>query len=108
VGKTMTTVPKTTSDEKVGYKGAFPLLPSRGYYKIGDGYLSNKRMVDEVKNVQRLLNWINGGHIAVDGKYGSNTAAACKLAQTNMRVHCDGLFGKQTLNAAKAYKKKEG
>ena len=104
----VTTTTATVIDEKVGYSGTFPLLPSRGYYKIGDGYLYNKRMVDEVKRVQRLLNWINGGHIAVDGKYGSNTAAACKLAQTNMRVHCDGLFGRQTLNAAKAYKKKEG
>ena len=88
-----------------GYTGTFPLLPSRGYYKLGDGYITNIGMKGEVKNVQKLLNWINGGKIAVDGEYGKNTTAACKLAQTNLKVKVDGLFGKATLAAAKNYKK---
>lgn len=103
-GKTTTTTGDVV-DTRKGYTGTFPALPSRGYYKIGDGYESNKGMKEDVKNVQRLLNWINGGHITVDGKYGKNTAAACKLAQTNLRVSADGLFGKLTLAAAKKYTK---
>ena len=72
---------------------------------MGDGYITNIGMKGEVKNVQKLLNWINGGKIAVDGEYGKNTTAACKLAQTNLKVKVDGLFGKATLAAAKNYKK---
>lgn len=91
--------------EKVGYTGAFPELPSRGYYTLGDGYKQNPGLVMDIKKLQTLVNWINGGSIKIDGAYGPNTVAAVKLAQTNLKVTADGLFGSKTLMAAKAYKK---
>lgn len=96
---------KIPETKESGYTGTFPPLPARGYYKLGDGYITNIGMKAEIKNVQKLLNWVNNGHISVDGEYGKNTTAACKLAQTNLKVYPDGLFGRQTLAAAKAYKK---
>lgn len=87
------------------YPGDFPELPSRGYYNIGDGYRQLPGMVEEIKKLQRLVNWINDGRITVDGKYGPNTAAAVELAQTELKVKADGLFGSRTLLAAKGYRK---
>lgn len=90
---------------KMVYSGAFPSLPSRGYYTIGDGYRQLPGMVQDIKKLQALVNWINGGEIRVDGAYGPNTAAAVKLAQTELGVKADGLFGSKTLMAAKKYAK---
>lgn len=89
-----------------GYDGAYPELPTRGYYCMGDGYQQNTGLVMEIKKLQLLINWINDGSIKVDGAYGKNTAAAVKLAQTTLKVYPDGLFGSKTLFAAKAYKKR--
>ena len=108
-GATNTEAPvkNTGKTEKplAGYSGAFPEIPSRGYYTLGDGYKQNPGLITDVKKLQRLINWINGGNINVDGCYGPNTAAAVKMAQTTLRVTADGLFGPKTLMAAKAYKK---
>ena len=87
------------------YSGTFPTIPSRGYYTLGDGYKQNPGLVMDVKRLQNLVNWINDGHIAVDGCYGPNTIAAVKLAQAELKVYPDGLFGPKTLMAAKAYKR---
>ena len=96
---------KTDAPELKGYSGEYPSLPSRGYYTLGDGYKQNPGLVMDIKKLQKLVNWINGGNIKVDGAYGPNTIAAVKLAQTNLKVYPDGLFGSKTLFAAKAYKK---
>ena len=90
---------------KKTYSGEYPTLPDRGYFKVGDGYLFNKKKQADVKRVQALVNWINCGKIAVDGKYGSQTKTAVKTAQKAIGVSTDGLFGKQTLAAAKKFKK---
>lgn len=90
---------------KRGYSGEYPTLPGRGYYTLNDGITTLTDIQAEIKKVQELVNWINGGSIKVDGQYGRNTVAAVKLAQTNLKVTCDGEFGRQTLGAAKAYKK---
>ena len=92
-------------DSKKPYSGKFPEIPYKGYFTLGDGYKQNVGLKMDVKKVQELVNWINGGKITVDGCYGPNTVAAVKLAQTNMKVYPDGLFGPKTLMAAKAYKK---
>lgn len=102
-GKDSNSPEKPTTTQ--GYPGAFPSLPARGYYTIGDGYQQNPGLQMDIKKLQELINWINGGRIAVDGMYGANTAAAVKLAQTTLKVTTDGLFGSKTLLAAKAYKK---
>ena len=98
-GKTIT-IPK-----KKGYKGEFPTLPKRGYFKQGDGMFPFRSLREEVKKVQSLINWINGGNIAVDGMYGAETKAAVGIAQAKLGVKVDGLFGEKTLAAAQKYKK---
>ena len=92
-------------EPKESYPGPYPTLPSRGYYMMGDGYLQNVGLQKDIKKLQDLVNWITGGNITVDGKYGRNTVSAVKVAQTILKVNPDGLFGSKTLLAAKAYKK---
>lgn len=94
--------PKWTTPTKKAYTGTFPTLPARGYFKISDGGAKGSA---NVKNLQKLLNWINGGSLVVDGKIGAKTISAVKTAQKKLGVTADGLFGKNTLVKAKAYKK---
>ena len=103
---------KAALKKKAGYTGVFPVLyngrddgSGSGWYQHGDGMSTLKNYPTQIKRVQDLLNWINDGVIAVDGKYGRNTVAACKLAQSALGVTADGVFGRKTLEAAKAYRK---
>lgn len=82
------------------YKGAFPKIPEKGYFALKD-------TGDEVKKVQKLVNWITGDKIAVDGVYGKVTLAAVKRAQAILKVSDKpaGRFGPATLKAAKEYKR---
>ena len=84
-----------------GYTGEFPKLPSRGYFKKGDKGI-------EVRKLQNLLLWISPGclpRFGVDGDYGNETYNAVKVCQNILRVKVDGLWGKASQAAAKAYKK---
>ena len=86
------------SNTKQGYPGPFPTLPKRGYFIIGDKSA-------EVKKIQDFLNWV-GLKVTVDSIYGINTSAAVKKFQTMAKLAGpDGLYGPNTLNAAKNYKK---
>ncbi len=104
-GHTVIVVSGSPRSSGSGYTGAFPVLPVRGYYRQGDGITALINCKTQIKYVQRLVNWINGGTITVDGKYGPNTAAAVRLAQKILGVTQDGEFGTKTLNAAKSYRK---
>lgn len=97
--------PQTKPHEARGYSSKFPNLPKRGYFKKGDGYLQLIGLDTEVKRLQKLVNWITGGSLAVDGAYGDKTIKAVKKAQGILGVKVDGLFGKDTLKKAKGYKK---
>lgn len=97
--------PQTKPQEARGYSGKFPELPARGYFKKGDGYLQLIGLETEVKRLQKLVNWITGSNLKVDGAYGDKTIAAVKKAQKILGVKEDGLFGKETLKKAKEYKK---
>lgn len=90
---------------KQHYAGEYPTLPSRGYYRIGDGMLLLSGKRKQIKLVQQLVNWITGGKLEIDGKYGKLTSAEVVKAQKILKVTADGLFGKATLGAAQAYKK---
>lgn len=83
---------------KKGYSGTFPKLPLRGYFK-------NKDKGTQVKNLQRLLNWLNGDKLAVDGEIGPLTINSVKKFQKNNGLVVDGLFGKKSLAKAKEIKK---
>lgn len=89
------------SAEKEPYTGTFPNLPRRGYYREGDGYRVLTGTRPSIRAIQTLVNWITGSNLDVDGKYGPKTAAAVVNAQRILGVTADGLFGKDTLTAAR-------
>lgn len=93
---------KETPKSKTGkskYKGAFPKLPERGYFALKD-------QGEEVRNLQKLVNWITGDKIATDGDFGKVTLTAVKRAQEILGFkNPAGRFGEKSLAAAKAYRK---
>lgn len=83
------------------YLGEFPTLPSRGYFKKGD-------KGKEVVKLQNLLMWISPGCLpkyGADGVLGPEGINAIKVCQNILRVKVDGLWGKASQTAAKAYRK---
>lgn len=93
-----TSTKKETTKSKKTYTGAFPTLPSRGYFKKGD-------KGTQVKNLQKFLNWYGGYKLTVDGDFGSNTYAAVRNFQSKENLTVDGQFGKKSLEKAKTIKK---
>jgi len=90
-----------------GLDGRIFVFPSRGYWKLGDGMSTNNSEVDRdtIKDIQKLINWISGSTLDVDGKYGNLTRAAVIKTQELVGVKADGLFGTRTLEACLKYKK---
>lgn len=95
----------STSSGKNGYTGNYPSLPARGYFTIGDGYKVLTDSKNDVKRVQKLINWILDCSLTVDGKYGANTAKMVKKYQKKYGLTADGEFGKNSLATAKTIKK---
>ena len=94
---------------KKGYTGAFPdRFPLRGYYKVGDGWKTYAYAIykQQIKYIQQFMNWW-GASLKVDGEYGEATKAAVAAFQRDAMPGeiPDGLYGRKTLAAAKAYKK---
>lgn len=107
-----TTAPTTAKTTKKKYSGKFPTLPdktkyARDYFKYGDGKKGSKfeALSADVKLMQKVVNWVTGDGIAVDGWIGNVTLASVKRAQKFLGVTVDGKFGPKTLEAAKAHKK---
>lgn len=100
-----TTTTKSTTTKKRAYSGKYPVVPSKGYFGYGDGIGSKKDLAADVKLVQKVLNWVTGDKIDVDGYFGKVTLATCKRAQKIVGTKADGKFGPKTLAAVKAYKK---
>lgn len=98
----VTTTKKTS---KKAYAGAWPELPLRGYFKKGDGIGRISYLKDDVKLMQKVINWVTGEKIDVDGEFGKVTLATLKRAQKLVGLKADGKFGKNTLAACKALKK---
>lgn len=87
--------------EKKGYTGTYPTLPSRGYFYYDS---KHKKVVDkgeQVKNLQRLLNWILGINLAIDGYCGPATSNAILQFQKTYNLKTDSCFGKECLAKAK-------
>lgn len=96
---------KTLSSEKsVGkYTGIFPALPPRGYYQNGDGIFALINYPTQIKRIQKFLNWALDANIAVDGKYGSQTAAAVNRFKKKVGLKQDGCWNLSTLKSAKNF-----
>lgn len=95
--------PHTAAKSK--YAGVYPTLPKRGFWRRGDGIETYKAKRDQIELVQKLVNWIAGTNLKIDGMYGEKTEKAVRKAQEILGVTVDGEFGKQTLEAAKKYER---
>jgi len=96
-----TPAPTPKPDEKKSYPGTWPKRPARGYFQRYD-------CGEEVKNLQRLLEWTKPGclpRFKIDGEIGSETLGAVKECQKLWGVKVDGFYGKDSEAAAKNYKK---
>lgn len=92
VGKVPILKPKAKSK----YKGSFPVLPERGYFKRGDDGA-------QVKLLQKFLNWALGYSLSVDGDLGAKTVRAVMAFEREVGLEQDGAFGKKCLKAAKKF-----
>lgn len=95
---------------KKEFPGTYPSkFPLRGYYKEGDGWKTSTSSTfkQQIKYIQTFLNWAVGATLKVDGEYGKASVAACAAFQRKAMPGeiPDGLFGKKTLAAAKAYRR---
>lgn len=76
------------------YKGTYPKLPIRGYFKLND-------KGEQVKNLQKLLNWLNGCKLTIDGILGTKTITQIEKFEDKYKLAIDGRFGKKCLAKAK-------
>lgn len=90
---------KASEDTKpTKYPYELPKLPKRGWFASGD-------KGDEVKKLQRFLNWYSDYGLRVDGEVGRKTINAVKKYQGREKLRVDGAFGKECLKRAKAVKR---
>lgn len=87
-----------TQETKQKYTGTFPSLGLKGYLKKGD-------KGEQVKNLQRFLNWATGSKLSIDGSFGDKTRNAVIKYQSMYGLVQDGYFGKKSLAKAKTIAK---
>ena len=100
--------PSVAAPAKTGkaYSGTWPVFPDgRDCYRQGDGIVRLTNYPTQLKRVQKLLRWITGERLTIDGKYGPKTSEACRRAQEAIGANPDGIFGPQTLRRAKEFRK---
>lgn len=90
---------------KQGYPGKYPVMPARGYFKFGDGYIQLRNYTTQIKRVQSVVNWVMGFSLAVDGEYGQKTDKAVTQLQTRFGLNPNGCYGEKCQKVCKAYKK---
>lgn len=84
--------------ETEGYTGKYPTLPSRGYFKQGD-------KGNNVKDLQKFLNWALDIKLQLDGSYGPLTKNAVVRLEKIFGNKANGLYGENDLAKSKVYKK---
>lgn len=91
-------------DKTEKYSGELPKLPPRDYYKVGDGKTSCINYKNEIKLLQKFLNWCTPYNLVIDGIIGQNTRTAILSYQKQYGLVQDGLFGKKCLAQANKFK----
>lgn len=82
---------------QANYTGTYPKLPSRKYFKVGD-------KGEEVKKLQKYLNWALSIKLQIDGSYGKLTKnAVIRLEKTLNMAKTNGLYGEKDLAASKLW-----
>lgn len=94
---TPTPTPKPEPKPKAkAYTGTFPSVPPN---------LKKGSKGQQVKNLQKYLNWFGAYGLEVDGDFGTKTQKAVKDFQKRTGLAVDGIFGKNSLAMAKEMKK---
>ena len=81
---------------KSAYKEAFPIVPP---------VIKIKSTGEQVRRLQKFLNWYGDYGLKVDGNCGEKTVKAIKMFQKAEKLTVDGKFGPKSLAAAKSIKK---
>ena len=83
-----------------------PIPKPTGKYSgtIATPTIKNKSKGDNVKNLQKFLNWYGGFKLSVDGICGPKTVDAIKTFQRTEGITADGIYGNNSYGKAKAYK----
>lgn len=81
---------------KKTYSGDFPKLPP---------ILKKSERGEQVRRLQKFLNWYGNYKLEVDGDFGTKTENAVKKFQKENKLTVDGIFGKNSLAVAKTIKK---
>lgn len=91
------------------YTGGFPsvivTIRYTGKGTVSRKYLKKGDNSDEVKKLQKFLNWAINAKLVVDGDFGDKTLKAVKDFQTKCKLTVDGYFGEASLKAAKSFEK---
>ena len=85
-------VPKDT------YHGTLPKLPHRGWFSSGD-------KGEQVKLLQKFLNWYGHYGLDVDGEVGRKTIDAVRRYQGREKLKVDGAFGSECLKHARTVRR---
>lgn len=93
------------AETKKSYEGKLPTLPARGYFKYGDGMTTLKDKQDQIKLVQKALNWAIGCGLVIDGQYGMKTQMAVKKLQRQYSLYENGCYGNKCQSVIKNMKK---
>ena len=88
----------STPDNGKKYPYELPKLPHRGWFTSGD-------KGEEVKKLQRFLNFYENYSLLLDGDCGSKTLEAVRNFQQCEGLKIDGCFGKECLKRAKTTKR---
>ena len=84
------------------YSGTLPTLPEK---EKNQYYLEKGDKGDNVKLLQRFLNWYGNYGLVIDGDFGNKTLSAVKNYQSKEGLVVDGLFGSKCLKKASSIKK---
>ena len=87
---------------KQHYPGRYPVLPPRGYFKLGDGKTQLTDYPTQIKRCESLLKWL--GYYkgrTDDGIYGKQCAEAVRKMQDEHKLPVNGCFGDKCLTVAK-------
>lgn len=82
--------------KKSAYKEAFPVVPPT---------IKMKSTGEQVRRLQKFLNWYGDYGLKVDGNCGEKTVKAIKMFQKAEKLTVDGKFGPKSLAVAKSIKK---
>lgn len=93
-GKTVTVKKNTSQNSLKSYSGTFP-----------KGTLKKGSKGNEVKNLQKFLNWYGNYGLKVDGEFGTDTGNAVERFQKATGLTADRIWGAKSLAKAKSIKK---